>query len=368
MNTSKTSAARNACLRSLNSTRTAKLLIKSGFGVCRIDPEKKKPTYSRWTTSSLDADDIAPDDQIGILAGPLSDGGRPGHAIMIIDEDDPRVIKAADKFLPPTKMAEGRPSKPGSHRYYLVPVATIPEGEHSSASQAAPAALAAKGHPGPRTRSFRDPGGRELLRLIGTGGQANCPPSRHPSGERRTWVGGSPGGPAVVDYSELLHSVEQLAAECGWVPKVHAPPPDLQQVASVEAPLITARLNRRVQLYLAACPPAVSGHGGHDRLFAVAVALAHGFALDAATAVDLLLKHYNPRCRPTWTLKDIRHKVEDALRASHDKPRGHMLSAKGDAVPPLSDDTPALIRSAYAARVKEMVALKAGRGRRRATR
>jgi hypothetical protein len=368
MNVNTGTAARKVRPGAPNATREAAELLSRGLAVCRIDHQEKKPTYRGWSTRSLGAEDFAADDLIGIMGGPLSDGRRPGHALVIIDLDDAAALEKADGYLPPTGMTEGRAGKPRSHRYYLVPLASVPEAEHSTAEQAAPAAVAATGHPGPRTRSFRATDGREILRLIGTGGQAVCPPSLHPSGEPREWDGpdGRPGRPAVVAYPDLRAAVEGLAAACGWVRKeAVAPAGGAPPAGGGESAGLDGRLERRVLAYLDACPPAVSGRGGHDQLFRVAIALAHGFALAAEVAVELLTTHYNPRCRPPWTTKEIRHKVEDALAAGRDKPRGHLLARSGgNASAALPDDTPAIVRRAFAARVG-VIAARAVRGNRR---
>src|SRR5207244_3535255 len=64
--------------------------------------------------------------------------------------------------------------------------------------------------------------------------------------------------------------------------------------------------------------PAVSGQGGHDATFRVACRLTHrpdkGFGLDRETAIELLMRIFNPRCQPPWTLREIAHKVDDALK------------------------------------------------------
>ncbi len=59
------------------------------------------------------------------------------------------------------------------------------------------------------------------------------------------------------------------------------------------------RLARR---YLAECPPALSGQGGHNQTFKVACVLAHGFMLKRDEAL-VLLREYNQRCQPAWSEK-----------------------------------------------------------------
>jgi hypothetical protein len=82
----------------------------------------------------------------------------------------------------------------------------------------------------------------------------------------------------------------------------------------------------RARRYLATMPPAISGQHGHDQTFKAACILVNGFGLDQHTAVGLLLADYNPRCQPPWRERELLHKVKDAARASHRKPRGYLLS------------------------------------------
>src|SRR5438105_2190814 len=134
---------------------TAARLRSLGFALCKPDPRSKQPTYKGWSARSLEPGDFAEGDQIGIIGGPLSDGGRPGHSLVVIDLDSPDAVARADEYLPATGMAEGRAGKPRSHRYYLVPVSSIPGWAASSADQAGRAAKEKTGHPGPFIKSFR---------------------------------------------------------------------------------------------------------------------------------------------------------------------------------------------------------------------
>jgi hypothetical protein len=82
----------------------------------------------------------------------------------------------------------------------------------------------------------------------------------------------------------------------------------------------------RAIAYLAQCPPAISGQGGHDQTFAVARAVVWGFDLGPEVGFCLLWDHYNPRCAPPWSEKELRHKCEEADRVPFDKPRGWLLT------------------------------------------
>jgi hypothetical protein len=61
-----------------------------------------------------------------------------------------------------------------------------------------------------------------------------------------------------------------------------------------------ADLATRIAKYLARCPAAVSGEGGHNRTFRIACMLVNGYALTPEEAMPFFLA-YNERCSPPWT-------------------------------------------------------------------
>lgn len=83
----------------------------------------------------------------------------------------------------------------------------------------------------------------------------------------------------------------------------------------------------RASKYLAKMPEAISGSGGHVATFKAALVLVRGFGLGTDDALDLLQNEYNPRCQPSWSEKELRHKVEDAAKL-HDPPPRLPLAAK----------------------------------------
>jgi len=89
-------------------------------------------------------------------------------------------------------------------------------------------------------------------------------------------------------------------------------------------------VERRAIAYLDAMPPAVSGQGGHNATYAAATVLVHGFGIAPDQALELLLSHYNPRCQPPWTDKELRHKVEDAASKPHTQPFGWLRDRQDD--------------------------------------
>jgi hypothetical protein len=85
--------------------------------------------------------------------------------------------------------------------------------------------------------------------------------------------------------------------------------------------------------YLEKCPAAVSHQGGHDQMFDVARAIVFGFDLGPDAGFDLLWCHYNPRCQPEWSEKELRHKCAEADTKPYGKPRGWLLNEDRPAAP-----------------------------------
>ena len=305
-----------------------------GLALCKPDPAEKKPTYPRWGTYSKEAADFQFGDMIGIIGGPLSDGNKPGHALVVVDLDTAAAVAQADEFLPVTAMEEGREGKPRSHRYYLIPVASIPSWAESRAPQAATTAKEMFGHSGPFKKSFQHADtNKTAIDFIGTGGQANCPPSLHAaSGEQREWTGGGPGEPTVVEFENLWLAVCRLAESCGCKPASGCSfpwkdRPPLPRIAS------TARTSRRTEkpesraiAYLAKIPGAISGNCGHQQTFSAARAIVFGFDLGPKVGFQILKEHYNQRCQPEWSDQELWHKAHDADLLPYRKQRGWLLN------------------------------------------
>lgn len=81
----------------------------------------------------------------------------------------------------------------------------------------------------------------------------------------------------------------------------------------------------RARRYVAKCPPAVSGQGGHNTAFRVAAALRTKFELSEAETLSLMVE-YNRTCSPPWTERELIHKVKTATQAGHHEP--HSLAAR----------------------------------------
>ena len=70
-------------------------------------------------------------------------------------------------------------------------------------------------------------------------------------------------------------------------------------------------LERRILAYLAGCPPAISGNGGHIQTLKVATQLVVSFALGVDGAMPYL-QEYNKKCEPPWSEKELLHKAREA--------------------------------------------------------
>ena len=85
----------------------------------------------------------------------------------------------------------------------------------------------------------------------------------------------------------------------------------------------------RAIAYINKTPPAISGSNGHGQTFSLASTLIHGFCISKEVAQYLLETHYNPRCQPQWSNRELDHKVTSAFDSPPDKPRGWLLDLKG---------------------------------------
>jgi hypothetical protein len=84
----------------------------------------------------------------------------------------------------------------------------------------------------------------------------------------------------------------------------------------------------RARHYVEKMPPAISGSGGHDALFAVARVLIHGFDLPEDDAWQIVIE-YNAKCIPPWSERELGHKLSAAGELTRSrKPRGHLLAGE----------------------------------------
>jgi hypothetical protein len=85
----------------------------------------------------------------------------------------------------------------------------------------------------------------------------------------------------------------------------------------------------RAREYISKIDGAVEGQGGSKKTFYVACQLINGFDLSIDQARPLLAE-WNQKCQPEWNDRELEHKLEDADKADHDHPRGHLLEGQGN--------------------------------------
>jgi hypothetical protein len=153
---------------------------------------------------------------------------------------------------------------------------------------------------GVRLRGKIGPG----LDVLGAGRYIVAAPSIHPSGGAYRWI--STPGTKIVRAPTWL---EKLVTAAEPPPSASAPLPPTTSPSRIE----------RARKYLAACPPAISGSGGHVLTFTLAQRLVRGFLLDEATAFALLTE-WNRTCQPPWSARELAHKIKEAARSGRMAP------------------------------------------------
>jgi hypothetical protein len=149
-----------------------------------------------------------------------------------------------------------------------------------------------------------------------TGGYIVAAPSLHQCGQCYTWLV-DPFTTPVAEAPEwlmewILKHGEQLGA---------ATKPGHQRTSRNSSTTVV----ERAIAYLAKIPGAVSGCGGHAQTFDAARAVVYGFGLGVEVGLEILLTHYNPRCQPPWSEKELRHKCEEADTKPFEKSRDWLL-------------------------------------------
>lgn len=140
----------------------------------------------------------------------------------------------------------------------------------------------------------------------GAGGYVVAPPSWHFLGQCYRW-----------------ETCKTLATAPSWLLEWLKPPAgNLEYLAPPPAPDMTSLLAKRIRAYLAECPIAVSGQAGHNTTFAVVCRVVQGFNLTEEQALPFLME-WNERCVPPWSEREMRHKVQDAIKAPGE--RGRLL-------------------------------------------
>jgi hypothetical protein len=146
---------------------------------------------------------------------------------------------------------------------------------------------------------------RPGIDLCGLGGYVLAPPTRTEANPSKNTFEG------VYQWTEH----DELAACPAWVASLAKPVEAAPVVESRGRWADVMPRAERAARYVDKMPPAISGSGGHDALWAVALVLVRGFELPRSVALEVL-KFYNRRCEPPWSLAALEHKLNQAERAT----------------------------------------------------
>lgn len=147
--------------------------------------------------------------------------------------------------------------------------------------------------------------------------EVGCPPDPQCRDASRFWFDPSmpPGGwRAVTLHGEPIDPTAVLAL---------LEPPKLRVVRPVEQ-IATDQKIRRAIAYLAKLPAAVSGASGHTTTFNAVAHVMFGFDFDPEVTHSLITEHYNPRCDPPWSERDLLHKIRSVAERCQ-RERGYLL-------------------------------------------
>lgn len=109
--------------------------------------------------------------------------------------------------------------------------------------------------------------------------------------------------------AEFLHAAVDDAPAWQLPDRIETPaPPAPPQLSLSDA---VGDVPSRAAAYLEHVGPAISGSGGSTHTFVVAQKLVRGFGLDDDTAFALLSR-WNQTCRPPWSPRELRRKIEQA--------------------------------------------------------
>jgi hypothetical protein len=166
-----------------------------------------------------------------------------------------------------------------------------------------------------------DPACKNPARIGPLVGTWKCKGESTPDRPHRLVTMESPAGKVLVPFDlkawAALHAPAAKPQANGHAPN---PPASFTGRASSGS---AGDVERRVIAYLATIEPSVSGQKGSDKTFGAACRVGPGFDLTEDEAYRLIDAHYNPRCVPPWSEKELRHKLADAYKKV--KTRGRLL-------------------------------------------
>jgi len=121
-------------------------------------------------------------------------------------------------------------------------------------------------------------------------------------------------------------TIEYLDAIRVFAPEDFPSPPPVPKPAPLAKARTTWNAVDRARQYVAAIPPAVSGHHGDVHTFRLCCRVVRGFALADGEALAVL-RDWNSRCEPPWSDRDLIDKLSRARRYGRE-PVGCLLEER----------------------------------------
>jgi hypothetical protein len=125
-----------------------------------------------------------------------------------------------------------------------------------------------------------------------------------------------------------LVTMDDRHADHVYEPKDFPRPAPSSSYPAVIVPRFRADRVERARCYVAAVPPAITGHHGDTLTFRICCRLARGFALAEAEAMGVL-RDWNARCVPPWTDRELLDKLKSARKYGRE-PIGGLLEEAVD--------------------------------------
>jgi hypothetical protein len=130
-----------------------------------------------------------------------------------------------------------------------------------------------------------------------------------------------PGGEyRLIELGGALIDVDRTLADAPEIPEYTEAPAPIAPLGQASTDAVD-----RARRYLHYVDPAISGNRGHSHTFVVCQKIVRGFSLSEDVAYSLLT-HWNMRCEPPWSEKDLRRKVHQAAEFGT-MTRGELLNA-----------------------------------------
>lgn len=265
--------------------------IAAGFQTHPCKPKEKAPKISNWSKRTLSLKEFlkayTPGDNLGVVMGSSSK--------MVCVDIDPR--NGGLEWYKSMESDLGNPlieitGSGGLHLYYK-----IPEGLKVL------------------SKTAFAPG----VDILSDGHQVVTAPSIHASGKPYTFKD---------SFFTLLDVATHADFLPAWIAQALKPSEALEPSEAFKYPNPTQDPSlldmERALAALRRFPEAIEGQGG-DLQTLKAASLLRGYGLTPKTALRMMQEFYNPRCKPSWSIPDLKTKVLNAYKYA-DRPAGEYLA------------------------------------------